>query len=584
MTIQSLDKIGDLTRLSADVAIVGGGACGLTLARALAGRMRNIVVLESGGLAEDDAHEALNAVDIADGCWSDQEFVARDSYHRSLTTHWDGARQTYGLRCRGLGGSTQAWAGKSAAFDQIDFEARDWVPFSGWPVTKDALAPWLAQAEELLNLGPGPYDATLWDRIGHTPPEPTLSETAFRTVFWKFARSRRSVTDIMRFGADFAADPPDGVRVLTNATVTRILTDTEGRSVTGLEARSLAGGRVEVAATICILAASTIENARLLLLSRDADPRGLGNTHDTVGRYLTDHPTTTIARFDKEAAADLAARFGLYGYREGGRTHVYMHGLALDPAWQRAEHALNGALFVNEERADDDPFTAAKRILKRQSPSVLKDAMSVARSPVRIVRGATARAIERNYIPRPISRVIVDVALRLFPNTVARDFQNGRLPVKLSGLRIEATTEQPPLPENRVTLSDKRDAFGLERPFVFWTAGEAARANLLRIGQQFAAATTGLGLPRPQLSDWVVDAAPDRAVTIDLGHMMGTTRMSQRPDEGVVDTDCKVHGVEGLYAAGGSVLPTASHVNPTLMMIALALRLADHLAARQPRG
>ncbi|MFD1510934.1 hypothetical protein [Lacimonas salitolerans] len=114
-----------MTRLSADVAIVGGGACGLTLARALAGHMRNIVVLESGGLAEDDAHEALNAVDIADGCWSDQEFAARDSYHRSLTTHWDGARQTYGLRCRGLGGSTQAWVGKSAAFDQIDFEARD---------------------------------------------------------------------------------------------------------------------------------------------------------------------------------------------------------------------------------------------------------------------------------------------------------------------------------------------------------------------------------------------------------------------------------------------------------------------------
>ncbi|WP_430450498.1 GMC family oxidoreductase [Rhodophyticola sp.] len=180
--------------------------------------------------------------------------------------------------------------------------------------------------------------------------------------------------------------------------------------------------------------------------------------------------------------------------------------------------------------------------------------------------------------------MIVDVALRLFPNTVARDFQNGRLPVKLSGLRIEATTEQPPLPENRVTLSDRRDAFGLARPFVTWSAGEAARANLLRIGQQFGAAATGMGLPRPQLSDWVVNGAPERAVAIDLGHMMGTTRMSHRPEEGVVDTDCKVHGVEGLYAAGGSVLPTASHVNPTLMMIALALRLADHLAANKPRG
>jgi len=182
------------------------------------------------------------------------------------------------------------------------------VPQSGWPVLKTDLAPWLQHAEELLNLGPGPYDDTLWEQIGHKPPIPTFPDTAFRTIFWKFARSRRSVTDIMRLGPDFAADPPPGVQVVTHATVTGILTDPKGHQTTRLELRSLKGRKAEVVTPVCILAASAIENPRILLLSRDSDPSGLGNIHDTVGRYLTDHPTATIARFDKNAAAELSVR------------------------------------------------------------------------------------------------------------------------------------------------------------------------------------------------------------------------------------------------------------------------------------
>jgi choline dehydrogenase-like flavoprotein len=577
LPIQSLESLPDGTTLVTDIVIVGGGACGLTIARALSGGGLRVLVIESGGLAEDAAHEALNSVEVPEGCWQQAEFDQRDRYHRNLTTLWDGRVQAYGVRCRGLGGSTQAWAGKSAPFSPIDLAPRAWVPLSGWPFGFDDLAPYVDRASDLLNLGPGDYDGRFWQDLGRRPPDPALPDAVLQSTFWKFARSRRNVTDIMRLGADFLHDPPPGVDVLTEATVTSLHSTPDGRAFTGLAAQSLSGRRLTVQARACVLSASAIENARLLLLSRDVHPGGLGNTHDMVGRCLMDHPTSTIARALPDQMAYMAARFGLYGFRSQGQTYVRMHGLALSDAWQRAERALNGAVFVTEERAPDDPFAALRRLLRRRSAAPLADILSVARSPVRIARGVAARVVERGYLPAPVSRMAVDVALRLFPNTVAQDFQSGRLPLKLAGVRFEATTEQPPDPDNRVTLSDRVDVLGLPMARVNWTPGTAARENLLRIGQCLTDGFAAAGLPAPTPEDWVIARDPQAAIVMDLGHSMGTTRMAASPHKGVVDADCAVHGVAGLFVAGGSVLPTSGHANPTLMILALALRLADHL-------
>ncbi|SLN26945.1 Fructose dehydrogenase large subunit [Falsiruegeria litorea R37] len=572
MSIQSLNEVETSNPLRADLVVVGGGACGLTLARAMSGQGRRIIVLESGGLDQDAKHEALNVVRM-DG-WSPEEAAARDRYHRTLTHHWAGDRQQYGVRCRGLGGATQAWAGKSAPLDQIDFEERDWVPFSGWPMSETEVAPFLKQASHLLNLGPAFYDARLWMRLRHEPPAQSPEGDALRTMFWQFARSRRQVTDIMRFGPDFRANMPGGVQVLTEATVTSLHSNAEGSLCTGLSARSLAGKEVSVEAPICVLASGAIENARLLLMS------DLGNRHDTVGRFLMDHPTTTVARAAPDQVTDLASRFGLFGLRDQGQSHVYMYGLALTDQVQRAESLLNGAVFVTEERAPDDPFAALRRLLRGQSKARLSDMGSVLRSPVRLARGAGARMLERGYLPERVSRGIADTALRLFPNTLARDHRFGRLPVKLSGVRFEATTEHPPDPGNRVTLSQELDPLGLPVPHVTWSPGDAARSNLLQIGRKLCESFEQAGLPPLIPEPWVREGQPRAATVIDLGHSLGTTRMADDPARGVVDRNCAVHGVTGLYAVGGSVFPTSGHANPTLMMIALTLRLADHLRGR----
>ncbi len=141
--------------------------------------------------------------------------------------------------------------------------------------------------------------------------------------------------------------------------------------------------------------------------------------------------------------------------------------------------------------------------------------------------------------------------------------------------RVMCRSEQVPNPESRVTLSDELDAFGVPRARLDWRLTEQD-VDTIRRGQMFLAAElarAGLGrmqLPEEEGFGW------DQYV---LGghHHMGTTRMALDPRKGVVDADCRVHGIENLYLAGSSVFPTGGFANPTLTLVALAARLADHV-------
>jgi len=167
--------------------------------------------------------------------------------------------------------------------------------------------------------------------------------------------------------------------------------------------------------------------------------------------------------------------------------------------------------------------------------------------------------------------------IRHNPNFVAREYQSRGLPHKLTGFTIDGISEQRPDPESRITLSDKADVFGVPMARVFWRIDEEAQRSLLRLGQLLSTELPRVGLPAPLLEDWVAKGRPQDSVIIDMGHTLGTTRMSDDPKRGVVNAKCQVHGVRGLYIAGGSVFPTSGHANPTLMILALAIRLADQI-------
>jgi choline dehydrogenase-like flavoprotein len=580
MQIENLANFSAGTVFEADVAIVGGGPAGLTIAREFFGTSIRVLVLESGLLDETPDHAALAEVESTGEPRTEAQKQKRMAFHGASAHLWSQTLQPYGVRCRALGGSTHAWAGKSAAFDPIDFTQRSWVPFSGWPIAHQSLAPYLDRAAQVLNLGPNVYDENLWKLIGIAPPEPRLDADGLRPFFWQFARSRLDHLDIMRFGREFVALKADNVRVLLNATVTQIELTADGSSFDGFKISTIDGVRSKVKATSAVIAASGIENPRLLLASNAIQSPGIGNAHDLVGRFLMDHAGARVGRFDEVGLAPIAKRFGFYGVRHGGQTSMYMHGLALAPALQEREELLHSAVYFMPERSPDDPWDALKRLLRGKSALPLRDALAVVSGARLLATGLGMKVLSSPTTPTKLKDFIVDTAIKYNPNLVAEEFQNRGLPHKLTGVWIDAISEQRPDPDSRVRLSERKDRLGVPLAKVDWRINDEERRTLVRIAHLTCDAFARAGLPTPILESWVAEQNLSDGVIIDMAHSLGTTRMSDDPKSGVVDENCQVHGVRGLYVAGGSVFPTSGHANPTLMILALAIRLADTIKSR----
>ncbi len=133
MEIANLAEFDDGTQFETDLVIIGGGPAGLTVAREFFGTPTRVLILESGLLYETPGHAALAQIESFGEPATDVQKRKRSIFHSAGATNWSEQLQPFGVRCRALGGSTHAWAGKSAAFDEVDFAKRAWVPFSGWP-------------------------------------------------------------------------------------------------------------------------------------------------------------------------------------------------------------------------------------------------------------------------------------------------------------------------------------------------------------------------------------------------------------------------------------------------------------------
>ena len=570
--------------LSCDVLVVGCGAAGIAAAYGLEGSKLDVLVLESGDFEESLDAEGLNEVLVEENQWSEAQALRRNTYHAPQLEFWRHEHQGYGVRCRGIGGSTLAWAGKSAAFDALDFVERPWVPGSGWPIKLKDLEHPLERAAKLLNLHLNCYDDQLWNVIGRTPPEPRPNPAVLGSFFWQFARSNIEPMDVMRLGSELLHHPPRECRVITGATTLRVICEHQGARASGVVAADAAGRERHIHAKAIILAASTIENARILLNSNQDQPAGLGNAHDTVGRYLMDHPGAVIGHFDTPDIAQMARLYGFYSVKRPKGVGMYMRGVAPTREAQEAEGLLNCAAYMPGERSPDNPWDAAKRILKRRSSNYTADAFAILKSPGLVATGLGRIALQRSLLPDRLARFIVEQVVRFRPGFAAEEYLTDGVPHKLLGLSIEAICEQVPEASNRITLSRQTDRFGCPLPQVTWRVGETERRSLARFGQMIRAEFAKAGLPSPILDDWVMNDRLDDVAIIDMAHSCGTTRMSSDPRRGTVNADCQVHGVEGLYVAGGSVFPTSGHANPTLMIVAMAFRLTDHIRARfQPR-
>lgn len=421
-------------------------------------------------------------------------------------------------RLRHLGGTTNHWLGACLTLDPIDFTARDWMPDSGWPFERTELEPYYLRAAEVLGIGPPAFD----------DPDPPLFEGSI--VGLKQVQGRAT-----RFGIEYREPleaAPD-LRLLLHANVVRVGLAENAGSVEQLDVATLRGTRFAVRAKHYVLALGGIENSRMLLVSDDVQAGGVGNGHDLVGRYFMDHtgfPLAEVCVSDRDRT--------LVDYRpRGGRV------IRVDEATQRRHRLLNcGLLFdLIPEIEDTRHFLLRDGAWKRLEP----------------------------YLDETSGRLPKSSVLgRLAHHASGED--------KLFYRRFNLQPEQPPTPNSRVTLGREEDPFGNRRVHLAWSLPDEMYRTARLTAELFAEDLGRRGLGRV-----AVDVEALEGAVYQPGfHHMGGTRMHVDPRRGVVDARCRVHGVDNLYLAGSSVFPTSGYANPTFTLVALTLRLADHLAAR----
>jgi choline dehydrogenase-like flavoprotein/nucleoside-diphosphate-sugar epimerase len=517
---------------SCDVCIVGSGPAGLTLAGELSGNSLSVLILESGGRSADPWADAFNTI----------ESVGAPRVPDQST-----------MRNRIFGGSSHTWSGRVAAFDAVDFAARAWVPHSGWPIPRAELARFLPRTRSYLglaltdNVDPVARRAALGD--GADRFDPALLED----YVWTYSRGESAgprvlPADYMRFGTRARRGSFPNARCLVNATVVHIDTNPAGTAVTGLDVRGPDGLPRRVAARATILCGGGIENARLLLASDRIVRGGVGNACDRVGRYLMDHPRGVAASARPEDFLRLHTIFGSRRRTIDGRPAVVMQGAALSRTAQERDGLLNCAVWYNGVVDEADPYAAAIRLARGRGGG--GDLAILAREAGFLANGA-ARLVARGRTP----------------------------PRRYASLALLAMVEQVPDPDSRVTLGTAVDAFGVPVSRIDWRVHAVEKRSVLAATRAFLAESRRLGFPVPDPSPELLDPGSPLPF-LDSAHPTGTTRMSADPRDGVVDADCAVHGVAGLFLAGSSTFPTSGHTNPTQTIVALAIRLADHLKAR----
>ena len=507
------------TQFTFDLCVVGTGAAGLTIASEMLGTPLNVVLVESGGLDFELPTQALYDVDI------------------SGLPH-PGSTQG---RFRVCGGSTTKWGGQALPLMPSDFERREWVAHSDWPISFDEVRRYYPRAYRFLSVDERNFDTDLFSYLGVRPPAFDVQRVWYHFSKW-------SPHPDLRQHYLAALRDSRHCTLLLHANVTSIVLEPDFGRVRQIEVQSLDGRKATVRAKVFVLCVGGIESARLLLSNRKQRPNGIGNELDLVGRFFQDHPSAMIGRLRSADPAGAQQRFNVF-HKRGLKYSVRC---TATPEWQRKRRTLNVSMGMTFEQDDatlqnlKDIYGALRQ--RRFGPDLVGKVWRTALHPSAAVVPTYHFVVHR------------------------RSFSPG------APMLIGFTSEQEPNPESRILLSEKVDALGMPRANVRWKLTELTRHTIREfagtLGEEFRRA----GIGEIELQPWVFeDSSPWTMHITDQFHHIGTARMSDSPRTGVVDQNCQVHGVTNFYIGGSAVFPTSGHSNPTLTIIALCMRMADLL-------
>ncbi|MEO8540698.1 MAG: GMC family oxidoreductase [bacterium] len=515
--------------LEFDVCLIGAGPAGLTLAQSLASAGHSVCLLEAGG--ETPPRKVL---------WDSGGRVVGEPYCRLRAPGRSGP-----------GGNSWFWQYKdqyntpamgggfrSRPLDPIDFEQRDWVPNSGWPISYHDLAPWYPAAHALSGLVFDDYEAGHWADSQH---EPLALGHGVESTIYQLGPPYR----FQELAVEVAALP--GVTLIHHANVTALEESETPGVLTSARIAIPSGGGFRVRARQFVLAGGGIENARLLLASSFARPGQHANPKDQVGRYYLEHPHVETGEL---RAIDYNSPTLAFYRRHRTRDTQVLGMFRISEDVQRREGLLNA---VCELQPRGPEFS---------SPAV---------------RSFSELRYGLRHWSRPNGVLAHSRNVLLGPRAVARAATlkvRGRLESHPSLPRLLFTMEQVPNPGSRVTLGPQRDEFGVPKPVLDWRLTPLDSRSIHHTQEILDRAFREAGLG-PISERW--DEATPHPRRNGCWHNVGTTRMSATSENGVVDPNGRVHGMRNLFIAGSSVLPTAGPASITLTLVALSLRLANHL-------
>lgn len=595
-------QLPDRHEVRADVVIVGAGPAGMTAAREFLGTGLTVALLESGHFEDDDGIQ-----DLAD------ESAMNDG------DIYPGARW---MRNRRVGGTANQWAhnlsGKqpqlktpvtsaqvpqvNAPVDdtahlgvryvplaEIDFEKREGLPNTGWPITRADLDPYYRRAHDVVQCARYEYDPASW-AVGAAKPL-AFERGTLGTHMFHFAY--RNVF-LEQYRQEIEAAP--NITLYVHASVVSLEADASGAQVTHARVKQFNGHEQRFSARRFILCVGGIETARLLLLSDSVHRNGLGNQHDVVGRYYMDHPLIRSGFFVPPDSS-VFRRIGFYDTQWVDGKQV-MAKLVIDNELMRRERLWNttAVLFPRPGKRGSDPL----RWFFPKGPRFRSPAVGSART--------LAMSLKRGKIPpqflRHVGQAVGGLDDMLFywwrknqavvhHHCPCAHWKNAGvlhsygldhggwsrlddIDTRFGSIEMLHMTEQAPDPDNRIMLGDKLDGLGCRKVQIRWRWTDSDIESTRRAQDIYVRELTRAGIGKFTMQR---DRDVPNILLPSVHHHMGAARMHDDPRQGVVDAHCRIHGVDNVSIASSAVFTTGGYANPTLTIVAFALRITDRIKA-----
>ncbi len=550
------ESLENATTFNSDIAVVGAGPAGIVLALELAKAGYDVVLIESGRLQFSEEIQNLAEANHFD-----------PKFHAPMSE----------CTRRQLGGTSIIWGGRCLPYDPIDFDKREYIPNSDWPVSYMELTGYFQRACDYFFCGKSEFDIKNIPNIEQKSIIPDLPDAEVLTS----TLERWSLPT--NFGKEYFNDLKQSAKItlIYGLTCTEIGTNDKGDRVELIQGKTIGGKTIHVKCQKYILSGGAVNTTRLLLASDRKHHGGIGNHSGLLGKFYMGHLSGDIASIH---------------FTTPPKKTIYGFDRDPDKIYLRRRFSFTRE-FLNEKQIPN--IVAWLGSPKFGDPShqngILSSAYLALTMPV-LKNYLTSTALRKGAIGEEeqgiywahVRNVLKDFAQAL---TFVPSFGYGRYIAKrkIPALFVYSAaneyplhyhSEQVPNANSTVSLSDERDALGMRKININLQCTQQDIDGVVQAHQYWDqhlrknnCGYLKYGTDDPEASVW--EQAGDGF------HQVGTTRMSENPQNGVVGTNCNVHGVENLFVSSSSVFVTSGQANSTFMIVVFALRLADHLRKMQ---